>query len=82
MTGTYTTAPISQGLYGRETVRREQWKLHSLQRIPFAPTFYYGIRVDTGELVQVHEHGLVLDREQEGGSQESGASPAAGGNAS
>jgi len=61
MTGTYTTAPTSRGRFGRETHRRQHWRLHSLQRIPFAPTFYYGVREDTGELVQVHEHGLVFD---------------------
>lgn len=61
MAGTYTTPPISRGPYGGETTTRERWRLHSLQRIPFAPSFYYGIRVDNGQLVQVHEHGLEID---------------------
>ena len=61
MTGTYTTPPISLGRFGQESTRRERWRLHSLQRIPFAPSFYYGIREDTGQLVQVHEHGLEFD---------------------
>lgn len=63
MTGTYTTAPLSRGPYGQEEHRRERWRLHSLQRIPFAPSFFYGLREDTGELVQVHEQGIMFDPE-------------------
>ena len=61
LTGTYTTPPVSRGRYGLETTTSERWRLHALQRIRFAPSFWYGIREDTEELVQVHEHRLEVD---------------------
>ena len=61
LTGTYTTPPVSRGRYGQETTTTERWRLHSLQCIQFAPSFWYGVREDTDELVQVHEHRLEFD---------------------
>lgn len=68
-TGTYTVPPVSRGVYGREKTTCERWRLHSLQRIPMCPLFFWGIREDTGELVQVHEHRIAFDKEQEGSTE-------------
>jgi hypothetical protein len=61
LTGTYTTPPVSRGRYGQETTRSERWRVHSLARIQFAPSFWYGIREDNGELVHLHAHRIEFD---------------------
>lgn len=38
----------------------QKWELKNVEPIRFAPGFYYGDRVDNGQLVQVHEHRLVF----------------------
>lgn len=39
------------------------WELRNVAPIKFAPGFYYGDRVDNGQLVQVHEHRLSFTPE-------------------
>lgn len=44
----------------------QKWELRNVAPITFAPGFYYGDRVDNGQLVQVHEHRLVFVRDAAG----------------